>query len=271
MFERFTEPARQALTLAEDEARTLRHSHTGTEHILIGLLRAREGLAARVLESLDVSLEQARAHVLRIHEFGEEAASGQIPLTPRAERVLKLASSEARAFGHERIGTEHVLLALWRENQGVAAAVLLNLGADDDLIPDQVRRMLSGHDGDDHPSRERGSKGEHAATSEEQVEGQPQEASETGAARSLPRDTSRAGGADPAAILLDPPPELLGVKVKELLIDALRPGRGLEASRARSKVHSALSKARIAPSRTLGGLSDRQRQALVDELRLQPP
>src|SRR5207245_1311611 len=125
MFERFTERARQVVVLAQEEARTLKHNYIGTEHILLGLLREEEGLAARVLESLDITVERVRAQVVRIVGSGEEVTSGQIPFTPRAKKVLELALREALSLGHNYIGTEHILLGLVRENEGVAARILL--------------------------------------------------------------------------------------------------------------------------------------------------
>ena len=110
MFERFTERARQVVVLAQEEARTLKHNYIGTEHILLGLLREEEGLAARVLESLDITVERVRAQVVRIVGSGEEVTSGQIPFTPRAKKVLELALREALSLGHNYIGTEHILL-----------------------------------------------------------------------------------------------------------------------------------------------------------------
>ena len=119
MFERFTERARQVVVLAQEEARILKHNYIGTEHILLGLLREKEGLAARVLESLDITVERVRAQVVRIVGSGEEVTSGQIPFTPRAKKVLELALREALSLGHNYIGTEHILLGLVRENEGV--------------------------------------------------------------------------------------------------------------------------------------------------------
>src|SRR6266508_4208248 len=120
MFERFTERARQAVVLAQDEARTLKHNYVGTEHILLGLLREEEGAGARVLESLGVRLEEVRAQVARIVGQGDEVTNGQIPFTPRAKKVLELSLREALSLGHNYIGTEHLLLGVIRENEGVA-------------------------------------------------------------------------------------------------------------------------------------------------------
>ena len=143
MFERFTERARQVVVLAQEEARGLRHNYIGTEHILLGLSREDEGLAARVLESFDITLERARDDVVRIVGRGDgPTTSGQIPFTPRAKKVLELALREALHLGHDYIGTEHILLGLVREGEGVAMRVLDEFGADDDAIRNQVLRML---------------------------------------------------------------------------------------------------------------------------------
>jgi ATP-dependent Clp protease ATP-binding subunit ClpC len=147
MFERFTERARQVVVLAQEEARTLKHNYIGTEHILLGLLREEEGLAARVLESLDITVERVRGQVVRIVGSGEEVTSGQIPFTPRAKKVLELALREALSLGHNYIGTEHILLGLVRENEGVAARILLDFDADSEKIRNEVIRMLSGPTG----------------------------------------------------------------------------------------------------------------------------
>jgi ATP-dependent Clp protease ATP-binding subunit ClpC len=147
LFERFTERARQVVVLAQEEARTLKHNYIGTEHILLGLLREEEGLAARVLESLDITVERVRAQVVRIVGSGEEVTSGQIPFTPRAKKVLELALREALSLGHNYIGTEHILLGLVRENEGVAARILLDFDADSEKIRNEVIRMLSGPGG----------------------------------------------------------------------------------------------------------------------------
>src|SRR5438552_3295117 len=129
VFERFTERARQVVVLAQDEARALKHNYIGTEHILLGLLREEEGLAARVLESLDITVEEVRAQVARIVGQGDEVTTGQIPFTPRAKKVLELALREALSLGHNYIGTEHILLGLVRENEGGAARIPLDLAA----------------------------------------------------------------------------------------------------------------------------------------------
>jgi ATP-dependent Clp protease ATP-binding subunit ClpC len=144
VFERFTERAREVVVLAQDEARALRHNYIGTEHILLGLLREEEGLAARVLESLDITVEEVRAQVARIIGPGDEPiVSGQIPFTPRAKKVLELSLREALSLKHNYIGTEHILLGLVRENEGVAARILLDFDADAEKIRNEIMRVLS--------------------------------------------------------------------------------------------------------------------------------
>src|SRR5215468_10616767 len=167
MFERFTERARQVVVLAQEEARILKHNYIGTEHILLGLLREEEGLAARVLESLDITVERVRAQVVRIVGSGEEVTSGQIPFTPRAKKVLELALREALSLGHNYIGTEHILLGLVRENEGVAARILLDFDADSEKIRNEVIRMLSGPGG----RRQGGGQGAGAGAAGAQGEG----------------------------------------------------------------------------------------------------
>ena len=144
MFERFTERARQVVVLAQEEARSLKHNYIGTEHLLLGLLREEEGVAARVLETLEVSVEEVRAAVVRIVGSGEESPQGQIPFTPRAKKVLELALREALSLGHNYIGTEHILLGLIREDEGIAARILLDLDAEPDKIRNEIMRTLSG-------------------------------------------------------------------------------------------------------------------------------
>jgi ATP-dependent Clp protease ATP-binding subunit ClpA len=153
IFERFTEPSRQVVVLAQDEARRLKHNYIGTEHILLGLLREEEGLAARVLESLGITPEEMRARVARIVGEGDEVASGQIPFTPRAKKVLELSLREALSLGHNYIGTEHILLGLVRENEGVAARILLEFDADAEKVRNEIIRTLAaeGHGGRTHP------------------------------------------------------------------------------------------------------------------------
>jgi hypothetical protein len=146
VFERFTPRARQVVVLAQDEARKLNHNYIGTEHILLGLLREEEGLAARVLESLAVKLEEVRAQVAQIVGQGDEVTTGPIPFTPRAKKVLELALREATSLKHGYIGTEHVLLGLVRLNEGVAARILLEFDADAEQVRGEVIRMFSGGD-----------------------------------------------------------------------------------------------------------------------------
>jgi Clp amino terminal domain, pathogenicity island component len=143
MFERFTERARQVVVLAQDEARTLKHTYIGTEHLLLGLLREEEGLAARVLESLDITVEEVRAQVAMNVGVGVEVTTGQIPFTPRAKEVLERALREALSLGHAYIGTEHILLGLVREKEGVGARILLGFDADAEKIRHEVSRALS--------------------------------------------------------------------------------------------------------------------------------
>ncbi len=144
MFERFTERARQVIVLAQEEARMLRHNYIGTEHLLLGLLREADGVAARVLGTLDVSLEEVRGEVTRIVGEGDHESQGQIPFTPRAKKVLELALREALSLGHNYIGTEHILLGLMRESEGVAARILNDLDVDADRARQEVMRVLSG-------------------------------------------------------------------------------------------------------------------------------
>jgi ATP-dependent Clp protease ATP-binding subunit ClpC len=144
VFERFTEPARQVVVLAQDEARTLNHNYIGTEHLLLGLLREEDGLGARVLQSLGITLGEVRAQVARIVGQGEIVSPGQIPFTPRAKKVLELSMREALALGHNYIGTEHILLGLMSENEGVACRILLDFDADADKIRGEVIRLLGG-------------------------------------------------------------------------------------------------------------------------------
>jgi ATP-dependent Clp protease ATP-binding subunit ClpC len=148
VFERFTERARQVIVLAQAEARALKHNYIGTEHLLLGLLREEEGLAARVLASFGVTLEEVRADVARIVGQGEEVEGGQIPFTPRAKKILELSLREALDLGHNYIGTEHLLLGLLREGEGVAVRILIDVGAAPGAIRDQLVLSLSGTRGE---------------------------------------------------------------------------------------------------------------------------
>ena len=147
MFERFTDRARRVVVLAQEEARMLNHNYIGTEHILLGLIHEGEGVAAKALESLGISLEAVRAQVEEIIGQGQQAPSGHIPFTPRAKKVLELSLREALQLGHNYIGTEHILLGLIREGEGVAAQVLVKLGADLNRVRQQVIQLLSGYQG----------------------------------------------------------------------------------------------------------------------------
>jgi len=161
MFERFTDRARRVVVLAQEEARMLNHNYIGTEHILLGLIHEGEGVAAKALESLGISLEAVRAQVEEIIGQGQQAPSGHIPFTPRAKKVLELSLREALQLGHNYIGTEHILLGLIREGEGVAAQVLVKLGADLNRVRQQVIQLLSGY------------QGKEAATSSGPAEGTP--------------------------------------------------------------------------------------------------
>jgi ATP-dependent Clp protease ATP-binding subunit ClpC len=143
MFERFTDRARRVVVMAQEEARTLNHNFVGTEHILLGLLREGEGIAARALESLGISLDAVRQRVEEIIGHGEHRPPGAIPFTPGAKRTLELSLTEAVQLGHEYVGTEHILLGLLREGQGVAAQVLVKLGADLDRVRQQVTQLVA--------------------------------------------------------------------------------------------------------------------------------
>jgi ATP-dependent Clp protease ATP-binding subunit ClpC len=147
MFERFTDRARRVVVLAQEEARMLNHNYIGTEHILLGLIHEGEGVAAKALESLGISLEAVRSQVEEIIGQGQQAPSGHIPFTPRAKKVLELSLREALQLGHNYIGTEHILLGLIREGEGVAAQVLVKLGADLNRVRQQVIQLLSGYQG----------------------------------------------------------------------------------------------------------------------------
>src|SRR5438067_1240428 len=147
MFERFTDRARRVVVLAQEEARMLNHNYIGTEHILLGLIHEGEGVAAKALESLGISLEAVRSQVEEIIGQGQAAPTGHIPFTPRAKKVLELSLREALQLGHIYIGTEHILLGLIREGEGVAAQVLQKLGADLNRVRQQVIQLLSGYTG----------------------------------------------------------------------------------------------------------------------------
>ena len=147
MFERFTDRARRVVVLAQEEARMLNHNYIGTEHILLGLIHEGEGVAAKALEAMGISLGAVREQVQETIGQGQQAPSGHIPFTPRAKKVLELSLREALQLGHNYIGTEHILLGLIREGEGVAAQVLVNLGADLGRVRQQVIQLLSGYQG----------------------------------------------------------------------------------------------------------------------------
>ena len=156
MFERFTDRARRVVVLAQEEARALNHNYIGTEHILLGLIREGEGVAAKALESMGISREAVRSEVEDIIGKGSQPPSGYIPFTPRAKKVLELSLREALQLGHNYIGTEHILLGLIREGEGVAAQVLVKLGADLPRVRQQVIQLLSGYEGQGDESQEPG-------------------------------------------------------------------------------------------------------------------
>ena len=147
IFERFTDRARRVVVLAQEEARMLNHNYIGTEHILLGLIHEGEGVAAKSLESLGLSLEIIREQVEEIIGQGQQAPSGHIPFTPRAKLVLDLSLREALQLGHNYIGTEHILLGLIREGDGVASQLLIKLGAELTRVRQQVIQVLSGYQG----------------------------------------------------------------------------------------------------------------------------
>jgi ATP-dependent Clp protease ATP-binding subunit ClpC len=146
MFERFTEPGRRAIVLAQDEARALNHSYIGTEHLLLGLIRDGEGIAARVLTSMGIGLDAVRQAVEDIIGRGQQAPSGHVPFTPRSKKVIELSLREALQLGADRIGTEHILLALLREGDGVAAQVLVASGVDLNRVLQEVTGLTGGEE-----------------------------------------------------------------------------------------------------------------------------
>ncbi|MFG1909233.1 ATP-dependent Clp protease ATP-binding subunit [Kribbella sp. NPDC048928] len=165
MFERFTDRARRVVVLAQEEARMLSHNYIGTEHILLGLIHEGEGVAAKALESLGISLEAVRSQVEEIIGQGQQAPSGHIPFTPRAKKVLELSLREALQLGHNYIGTEHILLGLIREGEGVAAQVLVKLGADLNKVRQQVIQLLSGYQGKETQTSGAGTQGDAPSSS----------------------------------------------------------------------------------------------------------
>jgi ATP-dependent Clp protease ATP-binding subunit ClpC len=171
LFERFTDRARRVVVLAQEEARLLNHNYIGTEHILLGLIHEGEGVAAKALESLGISLEAVRQQVEEIIGQGGSSPSGHIPFTPRAKKVLELSLREALQLGHNYIGTEHILLGLIREGEGVAAQVLVKLGADLSRVRQQVIQLLSGYQGSGAPGAEKAGATAGGSSSESQPTG----------------------------------------------------------------------------------------------------
>jgi ATP-dependent Clp protease ATP-binding subunit ClpC len=193
MFERFTEPARRAVVLAQEEARDLGHDYIGTEHILLGLLRETQDVAAQALEALGVGLDAARREVREIAGQGDRSKlPSHIPFTARTKKVLELSLREALQLGHSYIGTEHILLGLTREGEGVAAQVMVKLGADLNRVRQQVIQML--RDREPEPERYLPGEGSHAAEQES----------------SLPPATARAG----AAPHVSPPARVIGSRIQ---------------------------------------------------------
>ena len=145
MFERFTDRARRVVVLAQEEARRLNHNYIGTEHILLGLIQEGEGHAAKALEELSINIDSVRSEVVEIIGEGQQSPSGHIPFTPRAKKVLELSLREALQLGHNYIGTEHILLGLIREGEGVAAQVLKKLGAELSQVRQTVMKLISSY------------------------------------------------------------------------------------------------------------------------------
>jgi ATP-dependent Clp protease ATP-binding subunit ClpA len=156
MFERFTDRARRVIVLAQEEARLLNHDYIGTEHLLLGLAHEGQGVAAKALELLGIRLEALRSRVEEIIGQGQQAPSGHIPFTPRAKKVLELSLRESQQLGHNYIGTEHLLLGLVREGEGVAAQVLVKLGADQARVRQQVSQLLRGSAGGEEAAEQAG-------------------------------------------------------------------------------------------------------------------
>ena len=150
MFERFTDQARRVVVLAQEESRILNHNYIGTEHLLLGMLREREGGAATALEAMGIGLEAVRQQVEEIVGRGKDIPSGHIPFTPRAKKVLEFSLRESLQLGHDYIGSEHILLGLIREGEGLAAQILVQLGADLPRVREQVLRQLA-----DQPAEQR--------------------------------------------------------------------------------------------------------------------
>ena len=264
MFERFTERARQVVVHAQEEARALRHDYIGTEHILLGVLRDGESLAMQALASVEVTLTEARAGVVSRVGSGEQAPSGQIPFTPRAKKVLELALREALSLGHNYIGSEHILLGLVREGEGLASQVLLDFNADSQKVRNQVIRMLSG------PRGRSRSRGEGIATGESSLERIGlSDALLDGAGpvlRSLAAEIEQqfgrsADAGDLLMLLLSVPEGLAARALAELGVGAERLARAVDAAR-RDEARSAL----LAPAALLEECDRlrREKEAAID-------
>jgi ATP-dependent Clp protease ATP-binding subunit ClpC len=200
MFERFTDRARRVVVFAQEESRLLNHNYVGTEHILLGLIHEGEGVAARALESLGISLDKVRTKVEEIIGAGVSPPAGHIPFTPRAKKVLELSLREATQLGHNYIGTEHILLGLIREGEGVGAQALIKLGADLERAREAVIELLSGYTG---PVVESGSAIGHAEAAvhvvPDDVRGPPVRAAATRWRRARPCGTSRSAMRTPTS------------------------------------------------------------------------
>lgn len=256
VFERFSEPARQAVALAGDEASTLNHEHIGTGHVLLGLLRQRKSTAARVLESLGITLEDARAQVVAILGVGQESSSGQKGFSPRASMVLELAVREALSLGDGGVATHHILLALWRDNEGVGASVLLRLQVDDERVPEEITRMLAGEKRHERPGDKGAAQREGTSPSERTggVRSWDEFQHARSTARARLRRELRAGSLDPAEVIRSPSPQALSARVFDVL---------LIAGGSPIRAHRAMKRARISPYRKLDALSERQRRKLI--------
>ena len=257
------------VVLAQEEAQGLKHGHIGTEHLLLALLREQRDLGARVLKSLDVTEERTRSQVGRIVPSGGDVTSEHVPLTERAKRALALAMREARQWGQKYIATEHILLGLAREKEGVAARVLLDFGADAEKVRREFMPVLSELGGRDDQRRAQGSMSG-AGAKERKSPGSPerqrlealQRANEIRQGRARLKRAMKIGGVDPAKLFLDPPALIQTAKVVDLLLGA--PGWG------RVRSNRALEYLRISPTRTVGTLSERQRLVLAELLGHRP-
>jgi ATP-dependent Clp protease ATP-binding subunit ClpC len=173
MFERFTDRARRVVVLAQEEARRLNHNYIGTEHLLLGMIREGEGVAARALTAMDISLDLTRQEVESVIGHGEQEPSGHIPFTPRSKKVLELSLRESQQLGHHYIGTEHLLLGMAREGEGVAAQILGKLGAGRERIRHHVIELLRGGEGETGAEAGTSPAGIHAFESGERAEAGP--------------------------------------------------------------------------------------------------